>query len=153
MAGYKLKNFSKVEDQLGPSETFIAGAAGLPPGGMRRQAGLAGIGGVAGALVAGSGKKTAGDFELPAKFVLGLTNQRLLFCKPDNVWGHPKSVLYAIPLSDIAALGPSKGGVISKQIEIALRDGRKLVIESQRAIAGKWMEDLVEKVQPLIGAA
>ena len=74
-------------------------------------------------------------------------------CQPDNVWGHPKAVLHAIPLSDIASLGPSKGGVISTQIEITLHDGRKLVIETQRAIAGKWMEDLVEKVQPLIAPA
>jgi hypothetical protein len=94
MAGYKLKHFDKVSDQLEPSEMFIAGAAGLPPGGMRRQAGLTGIGGAAGALVAGSGKRT--ELELPPKFVLGLTNQRLLFCQPDNVWGHPKAVLHAI---------------------------------------------------------
>jgi hypothetical protein len=147
MAGYKLKHFSKVEDQLGPSETFIAGAAGLPPGGMRRQA----VGGAIGALVGGS--KPAGDFELPPRFILGLTNQRLLFCKPDNMWGHPKAVLHAIPLSDIASVGPSKGGVISQQIEITFHDGRQLVVETQKAIAGKWMEDLVEKVQPLLHPA
>lgn len=148
MARYKLKHFSKINDQLGPGEIFVAGAAAMPPGGMRRHATSGG--GLVGALVAGTGSHAGGDVELPAKFVLGLTNQRLLFCKPDNVWGHPKAVLYALPLADIASATPSRSGAISKQANFAMRDGREIVVESQRAIAGKWFDDLLDQIQPLL---
>jgi len=151
MAGYKLSHFKKIIDQLGPGETFVAGAAAMPPGGMRRHAATAGVGGALGALVAGGGQRGAGDVQLPGKFVLGLTNERLLFCKPDNVWGHPKAVLYAIPLAEIASAEPVKTGAISKQAKFMLTNGQEIVVESQRAIAGKWMDDLLEQIQPLLG--
>lgn len=146
MASYKLKHFRKITDRLAPGEELIAGTPAMAPGGMRRQM----IGGAIAMGIDSTKSRKAGDVELPARFVLGLTNQRLLITKPDMWMGRPKELLYAIPLSDLVSVEPGRKGAVSKQAVFTMRDGAQMTVESQRAIAGKWFDELVERIQPLL---
>lgn len=151
MAAYKLSKFGKIQSKLGPGEEIVAGAFGMPPGGVKRTMGGA-VGGAVGALAAGAGKATAGTVELPRKFVLGLTNQRLLICKPDSFMGNPKDVIYGIPVADITSAGWGDSGKLSAQAVIALRDGNTLIVEAMKGRTKGWLEDLLSKLQPMLTA-
>ena len=151
MAGYKLSNFKKIVPELAPGEQIIAGAFAMPPGGMKRQM-MGGAFGAVGAAVAASGKGTAGSFELPRRFILGLTGQRLLFVKPDALMGRPKSILYAIPVGQIASAGLGSSGAMSQQAVFALKSGEQIVVEVGKVRVKAWMLDLLEKMQPMLTA-
>ena len=151
MATYKLKNFKKILPELVQGEVIQAGAFAMPPGGMKRQM-MGGAFGVIGQVVAAKGQGTAGSFELPRRFILGLTNQRLLFVKPDALLGRPKSILYAIPVNQIASAGLGDKGAMSQQAVFALKSGEQVIVEVGKVRVKAWMVDLLEKLQPMLTA-
>lgn len=149
MAEYKLSRFNKIAPELHEGEQLVAGAFAMPPGGVKRVLGGS-VGGAVGALAAGAGKGQAGSVELPRRFVLGLTSQRLLFCKPDQWLGKPKKVLYAIPLSDLASAESGKAGAMSQQAVFTTKSGDEIVVEAMKGKGRGWLENLIAKLRPLL---
>lgn len=149
---YKLSKFGKVTGSLEPGETFVAGAFAMAPGTMKRQ--MAGaLGGAIGAAIASSGSGASGSFELPRRFVMGLTERRILLFKPDALWAKPKELIGAIPLGDVVSAGFTSGGAMSNKAAIALRNGQVLEVECAKGPARKWLEELLAAVEQRRAAA
>lgn len=149
---YKLSKFSKVTSSLEPGEAFVAGAFVMTPGTMKRQ--MAGaLGGVVGAAIASSGSSASGSFDLPRRFVLGLTDRRLLLFKPDALWAKPKELIATIPLADIASAGFTSGGAMSNAASIVLRTGQSLDVEVAKGPARGWLEALLGTLEQQRAAA
>jgi hypothetical protein len=146
---YDAGKFKKLESALAAGETVIAGAPALPPGGFKRQA-AGGAFGAIGAVVAGAGKSEAGSFTLPRRFVLGLTNQRLLVCKPDALLGRPKEIVFDLPLSDVTSAELVSGGKLTQHARFVTRDGRELEVEVPKGKGNQLLTALVTKAQGLI---
>ena len=143
---YKLSKFSKVTSSLEPGESFVAGAFAMAPGTMKRQ--MAGaLGGAIGAAIASSGSSASGSFELPRRFVIGLTERRLLLFKPDLLWAKPKELIGTIALADVVSAGFTGGGAMSNTATIALRNGQALEVECAKGPARKWLEELLAAVE------
>lgn len=82
----------------------------------------------------------AGAFGMPAG---GASRQ------PDMLWGRPKNVAFAVPLSDIASVSLAEPGKLSQQATFVCKDGRTLTVEAMTK--GKsWLRELVTKAEALL---
>jgi hypothetical protein len=146
---YDASKFKKVESSLGAGESVIAGVPAFPLGGFKRQT-AGGAFGAVGAAVANAGKSHAGSFELPQRFILGLTNKRLLICKSDAVLGRPKEILFDLPLSEVSAAELVDGGKVTQRARFALRDGRELEVEVPKGKGKQFLTTVVTEAQGLL---
>lgn len=134
----------KCSAQLDVGESVLAGVVVQPPGSMAKQMG-AGIGGLAGAAIAGKmaskhqviseGERSAGvAATIPAKkCVVGVTERRLLVFGM-NIWtGAPKGLLSAVPLTEVADVTADHGKVASKVV-VRFRDGSAVGFEVARTV-------------------
>jgi hypothetical protein len=146
---YDASKFKKVESSLSPGESVIAGAPAFPPGGFKRQT-AGGAFGAIGAVVAGAGKSDAGSFKLPQRFVLGLTNKRILICKSDALLGRPKEILFDLPLTNVTTAELVSGGKITQHARFVTRDGQELEVEVAKGKGKQFLNELVTQAQALI---
>lgn len=129
MSTFPTRYFTPVRSVLGTGESFITGAFVEAPGNTGRQmrAGL-----TTGGLFSTAGSAMSGSFELPRRYILGLTEYRLLVFK-HGFFGKPKTLLHALPLTDVTSAGFSRGGMLSNQARIEFRSGHVLAIECFKA--------------------
>ena len=142
-----VKKVTKAADRLGlqPGEEVRAACTTNPKGTMKRSV-AGGVGGVAGALLAGradGGGANGGG--LAERFPTGqhylvLTDRRLLACSVAALSGKPKELAADWPLDQVAGIGTDKGR-LALPMTITFGDGSSVSLEAARGTGGETLAE------------
>jgi hypothetical protein len=112
------------------------------PGGTTAQI-AGGVGGVAGALIAGKAKSGPSDVQIGQFAWLGISPDHFAITKSSMMGKPTGDPLARVPFADVAAAAVTEGK-LTLRVDLDLTDGRHIAFESKRLGANKPSVDVIE---------